>query len=272
MLVDERAPSDDDPKRIAALYASLILVRMRRLIFTASLLLTATLAAQPYHKLIPRSRITDEHRRLRVLYDKAIYDASVYKPEHIRKLRPLQIDANGEVLVATVTSLDGDPGTLLTASDAGIWVTGVPEVKDICLTWTSDIDMRMRELLGLPPEADVPRVLTLRVKAADVFRPSPHGTITTTMPCTQLQDAPTPPDCGNLFPPEATAEHYQWIAQQSFELHEIPDGYPWTHLGYTYNWAPDQDRYGASEYVIRSGATALIVANVTTPAYCKQAP
>lgn len=110
--------------------------------------------------------------------------------------------------------------------------------------------------------------MTFRVKASDVFRPSPHGAIATTMPCTQLQGAPTPSDCGNLFPPDATPEHYQWIAQQSFELHEIPEGYPWTHLGYTYNWAPGQDRYGTSEYVVRAAATGFIVANQTPEEYC----
>ena len=244
---------------------------MRRWILTASLLLASTLAAQPYHKVLPPSEITDEHKRLRVLYDKAIYDASVYKPEHVRKLRPLQIDANGEVLVATLTSHDGEPGTLLTSTGDGIWVTGVPEVLDVCRTWSGDVTMKLRQLIGLPPEAHVPRILTLRVKAGDVFRPSPHGSITTTMPCTQLQGAPVPDGCGNLFPPDATPEHYQWIAQQSFELHEIPAGYPWTHLGYTYNWAPGADRYGTSEYVIRSGADAFIVANDTPAEYCAPA-
>jgi hypothetical protein len=242
---------------------------MRRLILLASLLLASTLAAQPYHKLVPPDVITEEHLKLRALYDKAIYDASVYKPAHVRKLRPLRIDANGEVLGATLTSLDGKRHTLITAGDGGIWITGVPEVQDICRTWTGDIKMKLRQLIGLPPDAHIPYVLTLRVKASDVFRPSPHGAITTTMPCTQLQDAPIPAECGNLFSPDATPEHYQWLAQQTFELHEIPDGYPWTHLGYTYNWAPDApDRYGASEYVIRGGADAFVVSNQTPEEYC----
>lgn len=242
---------------------------MRRLLFTASLVLLATtLTAQPYQKRIPPAEVTDEHRRLLALYDKAIYDASVYKPENVRKLRPLQIDANGEIIGATLTSDDYEPKTLITAAGAGIWITGEGEVQDICRTWTGDIKMKLRQLIGLPPDAHIPYMVTLRVKASDVFRPSPHGAITTTAPCTMLQDAPTPSDCGNLFPPDATPEHYAWIAQQSFELHEIPDGYPWTHLGYTYNWRPGADRYGASEYVIRPGADAYVVQNQTPEEYC----
>ena len=58
------------------------------------------------------------------------------------------------------------------------------------------------------------------------------------------------------------------MATESFFLHTIPNGYPWTHLGYTYNWAPGADRYGASEYVIRGNAKAVIVDNATTAQYC----
>jgi hypothetical protein len=56
------------------------------------------------------------------------------------------------------------------------------------------------------------------------------------------------------------------MAQSSFSLHAVPDGYPWTHLGYTYNWRPGEDRYGTSEYVIRQGATAW-VQEVIDPSY-----
>jgi hypothetical protein len=58
------------------------------------------------------------------------------------------------------------------------------------------------------------------------------------------------------------------MATEVFFLHSIPNGYPWTHLGYTYNWTPGADRYGASEYVIRGGATATIVDNVPSLKYC----
>lgn len=245
---------------------------MRRILL-ASLFLATTLAAQPYRKLIPPNQVTDEHRKLDLLYTKALYDSSVYKPEHVRELRPLIIDEYGQVHVATLTGSHDDvkPDTVITSTGAGIWVTGVPEVQDICKTWTGDVVMQLRQLLGLPPEAHETRMLTLRVKASDVFRPSPHGAITTTMPCTQLHGAPLPNGCGNLFGPDATPEHYQWIAQQSFELHEIPDGYPWTHLGYTYNWTPGADRYGASEYVIRSGADVYVESVQTPQEYCAPA-
>ncbi len=183
---------------------------------------------------------------------------------------PLVADEHGEVLVATLTSQDGKPGDLMTIDGAGTWVTGVPEVQDKCRTFTGDVVMQSRQLLGLPPDAHVPRVLVFRARVADIFRPSTDARVDTTTPCPQLFDAPTSTECGNTFPPGTTTEHFTWIATQSFQLHQLPNGYPWTHLGYTYNWAPGQDRYGASEYVIKPGAVVLIVENVTPREYCKR--
>lgn len=232
------------------------------LVFLAAL--TQAAIAQPYH----RTKEEAGARELQLVYEKAIYDSAVYRCANLRELRPLSPDRDGQVLVATLTSLDGEVGSLLTSSGDGIWVTGVPEVQNKCQEFTGDVLMQTRQLLGLPPNADVPRVLVLRVRLSDVFRPSPDAGVTTASPCPPLGDEPLPCHCGNVFPPETTSQHYAWMASQSFRLHELPGGYPWTHMGYTYNWAPGADRYGASEYVIRAGASALIVSNVSSTQYC----
>ena len=48
------------------------------------------------------------------------------------------------------------------------------------------------------------------------------------------------------------------------------DGYPWTQLGYTYDWAPGaESEVGESEFVVRAGSE-VIVESVTSQAdYCK---
>ena len=236
---------------------------MRKLALLA-VLAAAPLLAQPYHQ-----RKGTAEDALHVRYERAIYEASVYERANVRPLRPLTPDQNGEVLVATLTSMKGNVGELLTVGGSGIWVTGVPEVQDKCRTFRGDVVMRLRQLLGLPPDAHVERFLVFRARAVDIFRPSPDARVTTTLPCPTLVDAPIPQDCGNAFPAETTTEHYEWIAQQSFRLHVLSHGYPWTHLGYTYDWAPgDSDHYGASEYVLEPGAIVLIVENVDPLAYC----
>ena len=228
-----------------------------------------TIFAQPYHQRIARLETTHEQQVLDGIYERAVFDSAVYQSKNLRPLRPLVPDANGEVIVATATSLDGKAGELLPVKGMGVWVTAVPEVQDICRTFKGDVVMQVRQLLGLPPDAHIPRVITLRVKASDIFRPAVDPNVFTTAPCEQLRDAPLPADCGNVFPATTTVAHYQWMATSGFELHELPSGYPWTHLGYTYDWAPNHDRYGASEYVVRPGSPALILENVSAEAYCK---
>jgi hypothetical protein len=226
-------------------------------------------SGQPYHQRRAPAVITAEHTQLLRTYERAVFDSAVYQAANLRSLRPLIPNEKGEVLVASLTSLDGKVGDLLPVADAGVWVTGVPEVQDICRGFTGDVVMQLRQLLGLPPDAHVPRMIVLRARVTDIFRPAVDPNVLTAAPCEKLSEAPTPSDCGNLYPSDTTQFHYTWMADQAFQLHQLPQGYPWTHLGYTYNWAPKADRYGASEYVIREGAPAVIVENVTPEAYCR---
>lgn len=252
---------------------------MRRRGIVAAVLLAVSLSgtatAQPYlHKAASRSAPADVSGETQLLwnqYQRAMYDSSVYQRWNVRKLRPLTADADGMVLVASLTARDGKVGDTVTAGRSGMWVTGVPEVRDICRQWrgTPDaIEMHLRQLIGLPPDADTARFLILRAQACDIFRPAMSDDVTTEYPCAVGADGVPPADCGNTFPATTTPAHYQWMATASFSLHAVPDGYPWTHLGYTYNWAPGEDRYGASEYIIRPGATAVIVDNVPPAQYC----
>jgi hypothetical protein len=230
-------------------------------------------AQQPFQRqteATPTQPIAGETQVLWNAYERAVFDSSVYQRWNVRPLRPLVPDDKGNVLVATLTSKNGEPGSTITAGAYGLWVTGVPEVQTICRGFHGDVAMQLRELLGLPPDADVPRFLILTVAAADLFRPSPDDNISTRFPCAVQADAPLPSDCGNAFPSTTTPAHYQWMAVEAFYLHAVPNGYPWTHLGYTYNWSPGADRYGASEYVIRPNVKAVIVDNVPVAKYCGQ--
>jgi hypothetical protein len=228
---------------------------------------------QPFQRgteVKPEQPLAGETQALWNVYERAVIDSAIYQRWNARTLRPLTPDEHGQVLVAMVTSKDGKVGDSLTAGTYGMWVTGVPEVQTICRNFRGDVAMQLRQLLGLPPDADVPRVLVLKVGISDLFRPAPDDSTNTLSPCKTLPDTPIPADCGNTFPSTTTPSHYQWMAVETLYLHTIPNGYPWTHLGYTYNWTPGADRYGASEYVIRGNAKAVIVENVPTERYCAQ--
>src|ERR1044072_8870651 len=88
-------------------------------------------------------------------YNASIYETAVYKFSNLRPLNPLIFDS--ATRTATVVSLTNYPyavgTTTLPVSPKPIylWVTAVPEVKNICQGFTSDLKLRLQQLLGLHP-------------------------------------------------------------------------------------------------------------------------
>jgi hypothetical protein len=198
------------------------------------------------------------------VYRSSIFTSAVYERAHVHELRPLPA-TGGKVIVVSMRTVPLPIGTITLSGD--MWVTAVPEVQDKCRAFTGDVVARLHQLLGLPPAAkDQPAFFsTLRVRLPDIFRPSPDPGIDTQYPCDD-QSADT---CGNVFPPNASPEHRAWIARSTLGLHRWPGGYPWTHLGYTYDWGHRGDSaYGASEYVIRAGSQVEVLSAASYAEYC----
>jgi hypothetical protein len=204
-------------------------------------------------------------------YNAAIYDSSVYKFSNLRPLTPLNFDASKSVSVVTLTSYDYQLGKTTVSRD--VWVTAVPEVQQTCRGFSGDLELRLRQFFGLHPNATFTTFVVMKVKAGDIFRPTANPDPTTTLPCA----CPIPANCGEAFPETVSDAHIQWFANQmlnSYVLSEssaIPMGYPWTRLGYTYDWKPGANKYGASEYVIRKNSTVNVTEMVPYKKYCGQA-
>lgn len=206
-------------------------------------------------------------------YARAVADAREPTPAEIDgalwPLAPanasLAWDVRGEtrrVRVVTWTAWDGyDPhvGQAMPMTRE-VWVTPVPQVQSMCRSLGLSGDglvARLGGYLGLPPGTVKTRMVELWVDPADVFRPCP--------------DAEVDDDrCDLAFPERASAEHRAWIEALRARSYGA-DGYPWTQLGYTYDWARDDDHVGASEFVVRAGATALVASVQSTDAYCAPA-
>lgn len=197
-------------------------------------------------------------------YEAGIYQSVVFRPENLRPLKPALPDANGEIYVTTLTDSKFAWKTGPQPLGYSAWVTIVPEVKEKCHAYTgNDVAMFLRQIIGLKPDQDVTQFITMRVKVADMFRPTPDPRTDTVYPCL---DPVAKKDC-NVFPKDVDPKHKQWIAE-TFLAVQIPDGYPWTHQGYTYNWGPG-DRYGASEYLVRSGSSVVVTEVTPMADYCR---
>ena len=104
------------------------------------------------------------------------------------------------------------------------------------------------------------------VNPADLFRPSPDGEVDDTVAELEL---PGP----ERFASQQDYEfHRDWYnLQLSIDDYDNPaKGYPWTRLGYTYDWGNPASEVGLSEFVITAGATIKIENVYETTAYCTQ--
>jgi hypothetical protein len=167
-----------------------------------------------------------------------------------------------KVLMVVWTGFTGyTPGPFLQTRD--VFVTAAPQLKEFCQSVTDDSARvaRINQYLGLPPatEADNSRrVAEMWVKPADLFRPCPDG---------EIDDG----TCGLMFPSTATADHKTWINNYYASSYGFwqTTRYPWTGLGYTYDWCSGGTSHvGASEYVIRKGSTVDVVGYTDRAAYC----
>ncbi|MFH1740313.1 MAG: hypothetical protein ABIH23_14995 [bacterium] len=138
-----------------------------------------------------------------------------------------------------------------------IWVTAVPELQNFCTLHRlarQDLVLRLEQLLGLPPHNGKTRFVEFWVDPDDLFRPSPDPEISDRQ--AELE-----------FPETVSEEYIQWFNELKSNSYG-EDGYPWTRLGYTYDWGNPNSEVGLSEFVIREGAVVDVHSATITDEYC----
>ena len=208
-----------------------------------------------------------------VTLDEAIADAEVARPDKVsRNLNPVSLgnprlrskEEGGERWVLVVTWVDhkGYHESVGKAHDLGkyeVWVTLSPELQDACRALApEDVarKARLTQLLGLRPDKPKEHVVEMWARASDLFRPCPDP---------ETDDR----SCDLDFPPGVSPDHVKWFEEKRQSSYG-PSGYPWTRLGYTYDWGRgDGVRIGLSEYVIRKGSTVKVASISTVADYCR---
>jgi len=177
-----------------------------------------------------------------------------------------------QVLVATWTTHQSyfpDPGTTFNEKYT-VWVTVAPQLKKFCEDYSAGatsapLPRRLEQLLGLPPNSGHQFVVELWVKPEDLFRPSADPEVT------DYEAQLTFPDVRGYI---SVSEHYkQWYSSTAKTRYRPSSGpaYPWTRLGYTYDWGNSETRVGLSEFVIREGAQLTVHSVTPTNQYGKNA-
>lgn len=230
-----------------------------------------------YAAVVPAQTQPQDDPELLAAYNAAIVDAAVFRFSNLRPLYPLTFDpATNLATVVTITDRPGyRKGPMMLEGE--VWVTPDAEVKNLCQNFTGDLMLRLKQLLGLHPRAIVTHAVRMTVRRTDVFRPAFDPETTTTFPCA----CPVTAKCGLEFPSKIEGDlalHMRWISDKTFTSFVISEStltprgysYPWTRLGYTYDWRPGSNKYGASEYVVRKGSTVTILEEpISLLAYCR---
>ena len=97
-------------------------------------------------------------------------------------------------------------------------------------------------------------------------------------PCLGIDAAdPAHPKCTITVPAQsaASADMQGFVGKQMADSYVVRNpsgpGYPYTRLGYTYDWAPGAEahrHYGTSEFVVAPGTSVAVTDEVASDAYC----
>lgn len=139
------------------------------------------------------------------------------------------------------------------------WVTVFPELRNFCknLKYPSEelLTIRLEQLLGLPTKGDKTKFVEVWVKETDLFRPSPDP---------EIDDSKAELD----FSKTVSKDHINWINKLKKNSYGL-NGYPWTRLGYTFDWGNPNSKIGLSEFVIKQNSNIIIDSVTHTYEYCK---
>lgn len=204
-------------------------------------------------------KLTKPDLTIEQLYDSAIKDAVFAEQDEIMHLVEItKEDQNviwndkGQVLMCSFHAFPNSyvEGTTINTSWGEGWLTSVKEFSN----WYKeekgkfeDYKTRTIQLLGLNPDSNYTHISAFYVNPSDLYRPAFTSDITKQV--TELS-----------LPYGANQEFVTWFKENTYSSYFNSNvNYPWTRLGYTYDWAPDTDDYGLSEFILRKDSEITIV-------------
>ncbi len=186
------------------------------------------------------------------LYRNAIEDAKVAEADEISRLYELK---DGENLLVSWNAFPEEfpVGEYYTAKEyPQMWCIAYDELREWFSdnrTGVTDWDERFRQLLGLPERAWYSHFTAFTVMPDDVIRPAYQ-------PDPRKQITPDMLDGSNL------GKYEEWFRQnEHWSFRETE--WPWTRLGYTFDWAPGRER-GLCEFLLLPGSEVKVEWTVTT--------
>jgi hypothetical protein len=176
------------------------------------------------------------------------------------------------------------------ALPADTFFTAHPEVREACRGFPpgTDLEDRLQQFLGLPPRLEERAFLAVWVDPAAIFRPCAPGEIADGVCRFEGVAGGARAAASDPAPPWACPDRPRsrrrlrpdrdgraWLCGRWRQSHDPSrpacDRYPFTGLGYTWDWGAAGDPRGASEFVVFAGTPVVFAALVPTGAYCREA-
>ncbi|MBU2551085.1 MAG: hypothetical protein KKB20_21925 [Proteobacteria bacterium] len=216
-----------------------VLLRILTLFVIMGLALAPGLDAADYNDPVYRAAVADAQIARPAEISRELWAITAYNPDMIWQGTP----GASKVLVLTWTGpwYDGFEGRNYQLTFGPVWVTPAGQLK----AWFEARHRqpsveRIEQLLGLPTDSGKTRFVQMWVDPADLFRPSPDPEITDSE-----AELDYPVGAGS----SVDATYRTWFDALKITQYLDPTPYPWTRLGYTYDWGAD-DHVGLSEFVI----------------------
>ena len=241
-----------------------------------------------------------EDGQLLVRYREAVEAAKYPTASKIaRDLTPISLDNpdlhwndQGQVLMVTWTDSKWYPEKKGESFhlDVDTWFTAYPYMHVFCSEFQGgDLSLRIAQSLGLPPDTRKGDFVHVWVSPEFIFRPCPDPEIYDSQCLVRIpllnksaaigeKDGP-PWYCEAGPPPIQTGQAFLWVRQthldwmcanweKSYSGDDPLKQYPWTALGYTYDWGNPRDPVGFSEYVVLKNTTVVFESKTPTATYC----
>ena len=159
-------------------------------------------------------------------------------------------DTSGRVLLLTVHSV---PQVFVPHESAPLQRSTWTFTDKEFMAWLRDHGMsislydwpvRFNQLLGMPMSRKSTHVSALWVHTADIIRPAYTTDIYSSKMSRSFADA-----YANHDP-----RYHDWFNGNIISSYFSGDSYPWTRIGYTYDWGNAHGEYGLSEFLVIKGA------------------
>ena len=194
------------------------------------------------------------------LWESAMADAVFSEDDEVEELvcltpqdpQVIWDEAGERVLLVTWHNYQDpcEPGDSLPYQD--IWATSLGELTDWYQENGSDVtdwDLRFAQLLGMPDDGSCTRFYAFWIGPSEVIRPAYVTDVTAQMV--------------NGYD-QITDETYQTGFDGNILYSYFESAYPWTRLGYTYDWSGGDSAYGLTEFLVADGKKAEIAFTYST--------